>query len=738
MNPKEPEREGEDPNRDLPSESVQEALDDFIRRLLRGERPQPEQFAEQFADDLREDLVRRASAYVSDWEGEAPNAAGEVETPTAPAGIRYGDYRIVAELGRGGMGVVHLAWDERLQRSIAMKLLPREFASNPRRVERFRREASAAARLQHPGIVAVYGAGEVNGEHYIAMEYVPGRTLDALLNDLRLKKPRSGHPELRVGDRGFPESREAARIVMELSDALHHAHSHGVIHRDVKPQNVMLDPSGRVRLTDFGLAKDTTVDSISVSGEMAGSYFYMSPEQALATSVVIDRRTDVFSLGVVLFELLTLERPFTGKTPSAILFQISFRDPPPIDRFNREAARDLVTIVGKALEKKPADRYSTAAELAEDLRRFLADQPILAKPPSWPRRAKRFMRRNSRVLAGMFAGILISSFGWSRFVSVEPLRPRLAIHAPVNSQIAIRRFDPTTFEAGPRTLLDSESPLDVAVEPGLHRVTVSQAGAGFSEHLVLLVEDEARGEIEPVLRDSAAVVADGMILINAGGAVFGQENGVGALARRTIRLEAFWIDACEVSNAQYRRFVMESGHRAPRHWREPYDASWDELPVVCVTADDASAYARWAGKRLPTVVEWERAARGADGKLRIVPEGYTEQPCANWLRRPQVAEADFEQRRKTYESVVLPVRSCDALRTPEGVYHLAGNVHEWTETPGVSTSTGNAHWIASTRFFRGASFYEIPSEWDIGFGEAFGTDAPSIAMGFRCAKSFEP
>ncbi len=721
------------------SPSVQAALDEFVRRLLTGERPDPKEFAAGFDAPDREEIERRVTAYLTDWNGVSSRDTVPAEGLSATATQRFGDYRIVAELGRGGMGVVYLAWDEALQRSVALKILTRELAQNPRRLARFEREATAAARLEHPGIVSVYRAGEQDGEHYIAMEYVAGKTLNDLLNDARYGASHRPQNAIELDSNGKPESRRVARIALEIAEALHHAHSNGVIHRDVKPQNVLVDNTGRIRLADFGLAKDTTVDSISVDGELAGSYFYMSPEQALAASSEIDGRTDVFSLGVLLYEMLTLERPFTGKTPQAIMYQISFREPTPIGRFNRRAARDLVVICAKAMEKKPADRYESAEAMADDLRRFLEDRPILARPAGVARRLSRFVRHNHRALYAAAAAMLVTSAAMAYWYRSGPPRPHLSVAAPSGARVSIRRIDPETLIPGPLTPL-GEAPLhDVAVERGYYRVVTELAGKGFAEQAILLSTDSQEVELNPILRNSAEIVRAGMVLIPAGRAIVGQEGATGFLKRHEAEYNAFWIDAYEVTNAEYRSFVKATGHREPRHWSLGYRPEWDDLPVCCVNARDAQEYAAWAGKRLPTVVEWERAARGLEGRLQLpIPKDFSDPACATWLRRPANPEKTFEERVRTYSTLALSVRSCPELATEDGVFHLFGNVQEWTESLDTTLENGALQWRAHAYYFRGGSFYLSPNEWTLADGGTFESEKPPTDLGFRCAKSFEP
>ena len=229
------------------------------------------------------------------------------------------------------------------------------------------------------------------------MEYIDGRTL---AQELQVQLPsKSKTPRAR--------SARVAEVIAEMADALQYAHDKGIIHRDIKPSNVMLDGSGKPHILDFGLAKDLTEPSISRSGDLVGTPHYMSPEQALAKRIPLDHRTDVYSLGVVLYEMLTLQRPFDGDSLEQILYQISFAEPRPVRKVNPAVPRDLETICLKAIEKSPDHRFAHAGEMAQDLRRFLNHESILARPPSLPEKTRRFLMRH-RAAAAVIAITLLA------------------------------------------------------------------------------------------------------------------------------------------------------------------------------------------------------------------------------------------------------------------------------------------------------------------------------------------
>lgn len=321
-----------------------------------------------------------------------------------------GDFRLERLLGRGGQGTVWEAHQLSIDRRVALKLVTPERVSE-QTLALFHREARAGGRLSHPGIVTVYAWGQSDGTHWIAQELVPGRTLRDAIDEARQA------PELsRAHDRW------AAEMVARIAEAMQKAHDTGVIHRDLKPTNVLLTTSGEPKVTDFGLARIREEEALSISGDVRGTYDYMSPEQVSGRGSRTDDRTDVFSLGVVLYELLTLHRPFEGDNALEIARQILTRDPvdPRALRFRIPA--DLAVIVGKALEKSPSHRYGCMADFAADLRRYVASEPIQARPAGPLDRFWKWARRHPTVSlpAGvLLVAILVLTGVWSRGAEVR-------------------------------------------------------------------------------------------------------------------------------------------------------------------------------------------------------------------------------------------------------------------------------------------------------------------------------
>jgi serine/threonine protein kinase len=403
----------------LSLESLVAELADEIRECVgRGEQPALEEYVRrypQYADVIRNLVASLQFLHLAGADSEGLVSAAAAVQPEGP----LGDFRIVREVGRGGMGVVYEAVQISLGRRVALKVLPLAAALDARQLQRFKYEAQAAAHLHHTNIVPVHAVGCERGVHYYAMQFIDGQTLAGVIRALRQQAglDESGSSEPAAG-RGKPAStlhncgprsettpgmpggrpaatfwRTAAQWGAQAAEALAHAHELGIVHRDIKPANLLVDDRGHLWVTDFGLARLHNDAGLTRTGDLVGTARYMSPEQALGQRGIVDQRTDIYSLGVTLYELLTLEPAFDGGDRQEVLRQIAQAEPRPPRRLNPGLPAELEIIVLKALAKSPAERYGTAQELADDLRRFLDDKPIRGRRPTAGQRVRRWARR---------------------------------------------------------------------------------------------------------------------------------------------------------------------------------------------------------------------------------------------------------------------------------------------------------------------------------------------------------
>jgi tetratricopeptide (TPR) repeat protein len=388
------------------------ALDEWLRALEAGDAPDREAFLSRHAD-LVEELAPALDSVEFVHRTARDLAATGDGRDDEPAGRTLGDFRLLREVGRGGMAVVYEAEQVSLSRRVALKVLPFAGMLDPRQLQRFRNEATAAASLRHPHIVPVHGVGCEAGVHYFAMQYVEGQSLAVAIRDLR-DGAEGGGPRTPISThRTHKEAafvRRAAELARQAADALDHAHRSGVVHRDVKPANLLVDVEGDLWVTDFGLATSMTDASLTATGELVGTVRYMSPEQALAKGLPVDHRTDVYSLGATLYELLTLEPAFPGDDLHAVLRDVASREPVALRRWNPVVPADLETVVRKAMSKDPAGRYATARDFADDLGRFLDGRPVKAQRPSVVARASAWGRRH-RGLVAAAAVALVAAVG---------------------------------------------------------------------------------------------------------------------------------------------------------------------------------------------------------------------------------------------------------------------------------------------------------------------------------------
>ena len=515
----------EDPGR----AGLEQALADYMERVDRGEPVDRDRFLAEhpeFAGDLSayfeasDDLLRLtfpdrhgdwASTTGLTWEA-APAA---VVGPRRGDRVRYfGDYELLEEIARGGMGVVYRARQISLNRPVALKMILEGRLASRADVERFRIEAEAAANLDHPHIVPIYEIGEHHGQHYFSMKLIRGGSLD--------------HPSARPGG----DRRAIARLVATIARTVHHAHQRGILHRDLKPANILIDAEGQPHLTDFGLARRVGGDAGHSSGTgLAGTPSYMAPEQAAGRCRELTTAVDVYGIGAILYELLSGHPPFRGSSPVEVIWRLLEQPPEGLRARDRSIHRDLETICLKCLAKDPARRYRSAEALADDLERWLAGKPIRARPVGWPERLTSWCRRQPALatlaLVGLGGFIGVATQWWraeshlaaairARRLAEESsqlqFKANRALRLANDREATARRRAQERFDSALKALGGFEAiTQDAALlrEPRMQglRANLLRATLGYYHELQASLEDDASPVARSQLSDAYARIA---------------------------------------------------------------------------------------------------------------------------------------------------------------------------------------------------------------------------------------
>ncbi len=655
---------------------------------------------------------------------------------------KFSHYELVESIGEGQFGTVWRAKDQRLNRIVALKL-PHLADFDERRRTLFLREARATAVLKHPNIVQVHGIDQDGDQPGIVSQFIEGQTLFQLLQEQR------------------PSFAESARILSIVADAVHHAHEAGVIHRDLKPSNILIDLENQPHVSDFGLAKWSGDQSLLTNpGVVLGTPAYMSPEQARGDSHLVDRRSDVYSLGVLLYELLTGKPPFEGNS-TLLLHQIQSQDPRAPRSHDRSIPLDLETICLKCLAKSPAERYSTAQELTEDLQRFLASEPIIARSISATERCVRWTRRNPTLATlvvvtilstftaiGLGASLLGAAASTPVDAALAGTSPVLAISVPLEvtletepagATVVVYPLDAATGEPViSRAVRPTEkSPVSLTLSPGDYLIVTALSDGRFHEvyrhvprdtsmtprfypHCLWTVTSPNSISLccvtIPPLRDEPemSLLADGQP------------------SKTTPTINAFLLDKREFTVGE--ALPVFSNHLPPSLRGHKELLSSLDLPITGLLFDEAMACAELSGKRLPTATEYEFAA--TNGWTTLFPWGDTEPPSEAW------------QLSKDYKAF-------DETQTSPPVYGLFSNAAEFVYSGELRPFADTRRELEPvTRFLvlapetlgaivrggpisDGTSMDELKSQgarWKVGTTRMI--LSPSI--GFRCAKSKSP
>ncbi len=585
-------------------------------------------------------------------------------------------YEILEWIGGGGMAEVFLARHRTHGALFAIKVLSDRLAEDPNIVARFTEEARTAATLGgHPNISEIFDIGEGAGLHYLIMPFVAGEDLSSYLQRHgRLSEP------------------EALHIVRQITEALIWAGDRHVVHRDLKPSNIRIDLSGRAIVIDFGIAKARDVPSpLTKAGETMGTPYYMSPEQIRGETC--DSRSDLYSLGVVFFELLSGRKPFTGDTLRAIEIQHIEQPVPSLGTLLSTVDPRFEQVINGLLAKDPADRYQSARELQEALQALAEGQPAVQLKAKFDRPE---ISQITPKVSGHQEAEQNSAF-LNTFPSPTPAPPALV---------------KTTQYKPPRTKL-----LIPALLGGI--VLLAVVAAGF--YLATRPKDKPAAKQAPPSTNLAKVLQDKngtMFLVPAGKFIFGDDDERSPNKRQEVDLPAFYIDATEVSNGQYSRFVTAQRHADPDS--ENFKTN-PNLPVTGVTLEDAKAFCSWAGARVPTEPEWEKAARGIDG--RIYPWGNPPLPSPGKL----VAVDAYPERQSPYRAL-----------------NMSGNAAEWTvsefpvtdrELDDMRKNTGRAEVSRNWCNVKGGSFLlEMDLFSRVYMRRGWPTNQASPIIGFRCVK----
>jgi formylglycine-generating enzyme required for sulfatase activity len=631
-----------------------------------------------------------------------------------------GKYKIVEEIGRGGFAAVYKAIDTSLNRTVALKLLAAPPPGDPTFLERFWREARTAANLKHPNIVAIYEVAEVEGRYCLAMEFLPGRTLAQILQE-----------------EGTLPPRRVAEITQQLASALDYAHARGFVHRDIKPSNIIVDDQGHVTLTDFGTVKLPEGTKLTAPWMSIGTPEYMSPEQI--SGLVIKPASDIYSLGIVCYEMLSGQVPFSGAIPHVLHAHV-YDAPAPLTELAAQIPEVVAEVIHYALAKKPEERFASAREMARALTAAVeaAGEPLLETA------ARKEQDKATIPL--------------SEEPTLRPIRPPGFPQRVVDIEAreeAIRRAMAAERERKTPTAVKRPTPLP-GVRKGFPRRVAAIGGIPLIAGLLVVVVIVYRSGVmsvkptpilpsvlptqEPVAEATVVWEKDSSVMVHvpAGDFYMGSSDSDASAdgdekPMHPVSLDDFWIDKYEVTNADFARFVEAMGYQTDaekeglsRNWRDAAEGQ-DNHPVVYVSWNDAGAYCEWVGKRLPTEAEWEKAARGTDGKIWPWGNDWDEDKVNSSEAGPghTTAVGSYPDGASPYDCMDMAGNAWEwvADRYQGDYYQAAPDRNPPGPDQGVSRVVRGGSWALPQRLGRCAGRFEFIPE------------VSRDDLGFRCASS---
>ena len=583
-------------------------------------------------------------------------------------GQLVGRCRVVRLLGRGGMGEVYLAEHLSLQKPVALKILLPDL-ENKDRVERFFKEARTCSRIEHPNVVVIHDVGEQDGLYYIVMQYVQGKNLSELLQD-------HGGP--------LPW-RSAVRLIQLAARGLHAVHSRELVHRDIKPSNIMLSVDSRVLLMDFGLVRKELDSSLTRTGQVVGTPSFMSPEQCRGKA--LDRRSDIYSLGGTLYCMLTGNAPFQGSLEEVVVQIAGGKHPRPVGEVNNAVPSKVSGLVAKSMAPHPQDRFQTAAAMSRELKKLLRAGQLVSTT-DWGTAEISAADIDTQPVPDLPQIELLPLE--TRWESLHSKLPWIGVAGGILAGLLLlglllRSLFDLTPPPPPPPPVPPTPPNMVRIETGLARLGNDEAK--LREFLSAFYRTAQLEQAVKMLSD---------------------------IPQRLVEVPGFCIDQYEVTNAEYARFIKQTGWAPPEHWeRTDPPVGKEDYPVVNVTYDDAEAYANWAGKKLPTREQWMRAFRGDRDWLFPWGDDY------------DAGRANVKDNRK-YPST-SPVADTPRDKSPFGVYNMVGNASEFVR--GTQRRTGQ-----SWRVGKGAEYRTYGYLFGISTGEMFyrPLDHKDSGLGFRC------